>query len=141
MKGNLKGFWAVKVSGNWRVVFRFEEGSVYEVDYLDYQPHVEDMKAVAVANVVRAWRSFDLERFNNPFAYFTQAIKHTFWQYVSQEKKHRLNRDAMLISIGEMPSDAYMEDYEKEMAQERREREGEQIIDSVNDYYDNKESD
>ena len=36
LKGNLKGFWAVKVSGNWRVIFRFEEGSVYEVDYLDY---------------------------------------------------------------------------------------------------------
>ena len=28
--------WAVKVSGNWRVTFRFEEGNVYEVDYEDY---------------------------------------------------------------------------------------------------------
>jgi DNA-directed RNA polymerase specialized sigma subunit len=76
-------------------------GSRYE--YSDYSPHIEDMKSVAVANVVRAWRSFDLEKYNNPFAYFTQAIKHTFWQYVSQEKKHRLNRDAILISQGELP--------------------------------------
>ncbi|MCB0154434.1 MAG: type II toxin-antitoxin system RelE/ParE family toxin [Anaerolineae bacterium] len=28
--------WAVKVSGNWRVTFRFEDGDVYEVDYEDY---------------------------------------------------------------------------------------------------------
>jgi toxin HigB-1 len=30
------GRWAVKVSGNWRLTFRFEEGDVFEVDYLDY---------------------------------------------------------------------------------------------------------
>jgi len=93
-------------------------GSRYE--YSDYSPHIEDMKSVAVTNVVRAWRSFDLERFDNPFAYFTQAIKHTFWQYVSQEKKHRLNRDAILISQGELPSDAYMEDYRKEQIEVKR---------------------
>ncbi|MFH1635493.1 MAG: type II toxin-antitoxin system RelE/ParE family toxin [Chloroflexota bacterium] len=28
--------WAVKVSGNWRITFRFEDGDVYEVDYEDY---------------------------------------------------------------------------------------------------------
>ena len=28
--------WAIKVSGNWRVTFRFEDGNVYEVDYEDY---------------------------------------------------------------------------------------------------------
>ncbi len=36
LKGELKGFWAVKISGNWRVVFRFEKGDAYDVDYLDY---------------------------------------------------------------------------------------------------------
>ena len=25
-----------RVSGNWRVTFRFEQGEVYEVDYEDY---------------------------------------------------------------------------------------------------------
>jgi proteic killer suppression protein len=28
--------WAVKVSGNWRVTFQFEDGDAYVVDYLDY---------------------------------------------------------------------------------------------------------
>lgn len=36
LKGEMMGFWAVKVSGNWRVVFRFEKGKAYDVDYLDY---------------------------------------------------------------------------------------------------------
>lgn len=36
LKGNLKGRWSVSVSGNWRVVFRFESGDAYEVDYVDY---------------------------------------------------------------------------------------------------------
>lgn len=36
LKGDLKGHWAVWVSGNWRVIFRFQEGDVYDVDYLDY---------------------------------------------------------------------------------------------------------
>lgn len=36
LKGDLKGFWSVKISGNWRIIFRFEGGHAYVVDYLDY---------------------------------------------------------------------------------------------------------
>ena len=36
LKGELRGHYAVAVSGNWRVTFRFEEGDVVDVDYLDY---------------------------------------------------------------------------------------------------------
>jgi proteic killer suppression protein len=36
MSGNMDGFWAVDVSGNWRIVFRFEGPDVHDVDYLDY---------------------------------------------------------------------------------------------------------
>jgi toxin HigB-1 len=31
-----EGYWAVKVSGNWRVIFRFEDGNALHVGYLDY---------------------------------------------------------------------------------------------------------
>lgn len=34
--GNHEGFWAVDVSGNWRIIFRFEGPDVTDVDYLDY---------------------------------------------------------------------------------------------------------
>ncbi|MPR36730.1 type II toxin-antitoxin system RelE/ParE family toxin [Salmonirosea aquatica] len=36
LSGNYKGFWSVKVNGNWRIIFRFEDGNAYDVDYLDY---------------------------------------------------------------------------------------------------------
>ena len=36
LKGAYEGFWAVSVSANWRVLFRFEDNSAVDVDYLDY---------------------------------------------------------------------------------------------------------
>jgi proteic killer suppression protein len=36
LRGKLDGFWAVNVSGNWRLVFRFVGTDVELVDYLDY---------------------------------------------------------------------------------------------------------
>ena len=36
LKGELSGYWAVTVSGNWRLIFRFERGHASEVDLLDY---------------------------------------------------------------------------------------------------------
>lgn len=36
LKGDLAGFWSVSVSGNWRLIFRFEDGDAILVDYLDY---------------------------------------------------------------------------------------------------------
>ena len=35
-KGDWKGYWAVTVRANWRIVFRFEEGSAFDVDLVDY---------------------------------------------------------------------------------------------------------
>jgi len=36
LKGDLKGFYAVKVSGNWRIIFRLDGENATDVDYLDY---------------------------------------------------------------------------------------------------------
>ena len=36
LRGDLKGFWSVEVSGNWRIIFRFENENVYDVDLIDY---------------------------------------------------------------------------------------------------------
>jgi proteic killer suppression protein len=36
LKGKLKGHWAITVNKNWRVVFRFENGDAYVVNYEDY---------------------------------------------------------------------------------------------------------
>lgn len=36
LKGEMKGLWAVTVRANWRVIFRFVDPDVFDVDYLDY---------------------------------------------------------------------------------------------------------
>ena len=36
LTGPLRGHYAVRVSANWRVTFRLEDGNVYDVDYVDY---------------------------------------------------------------------------------------------------------
>ena len=36
LKGELKDFWSISVSGNWRLIFKFTDGDVYDLDYVDY---------------------------------------------------------------------------------------------------------
>lgn len=35
LKGKLKGFWSVDVTGNYRIIFRFESKNAYDLDLLD----------------------------------------------------------------------------------------------------------
>jgi len=36
LKGDMKGLWSVSVRANWRIVFRFEENDVFDVELIDY---------------------------------------------------------------------------------------------------------
>ena len=36
LKGKRKDLWAIGVSGNWRITFRFDDGNAYLVNYEDY---------------------------------------------------------------------------------------------------------
>ena len=36
LKGDRKGFWAVTVRANWRIVFRIKDGQACDVDLVDY---------------------------------------------------------------------------------------------------------
>ncbi len=36
LKGELKGFWSLRVTGNFRVIFRFEKNEPWDVDLVDY---------------------------------------------------------------------------------------------------------
>lgn len=36
LKGERKGLWSVTVRANWRIVFRFEENDVLDVELIDY---------------------------------------------------------------------------------------------------------
>lgn len=36
LKGELKGYWAVTVRANWRIVFRFDGTDPFDVELIDY---------------------------------------------------------------------------------------------------------
>lgn len=36
LKGDMEGFWAITVSGNWRIIFQFDGEGVINIDYVDY---------------------------------------------------------------------------------------------------------
>lgn len=36
LKGELAGYWSVTIRAFWRIIFRFEDGDVTDVDFLDY---------------------------------------------------------------------------------------------------------
>jgi toxin HigB-1 len=36
LKGDLKGRYAVTVRANWQIIFRFEHGDAFDVDFVDY---------------------------------------------------------------------------------------------------------
>jgi proteic killer suppression protein len=36
LTGNLADFWAVVVTPNYRIIFRFEGGDIHDLDYVDY---------------------------------------------------------------------------------------------------------
>jgi proteic killer suppression protein len=36
LKGDRAGYWAVTISGPWRLIFKFAEGDAYNVEIVDY---------------------------------------------------------------------------------------------------------
>lgn len=88
-------------------------------DYANIYSYDEDMKSFAMLTFVKVWRSFNPEKSNNPFAYFTQVCRHAFYQYLNHETKQRVIKDEILVNMGELPSFSYMENYHDEMHDER----------------------
>lgn len=72
-------------------------------NFINY-PYNDDMQSYAMLMLVRTWKSFDPEKGSNPFAFFTQCIKHSFIQYLNQEKRQRDIKDQMLVDLGMTPS-------------------------------------
>ncbi len=36
LKGDRKGFWSITVRSNWRIIFRFSDGNVFDIELMDY---------------------------------------------------------------------------------------------------------
>lgn len=74
----------------------------------------EDMQGYAMLMLVKTWDSFNPEKSENPFAFFTQCIKNSFIQYLNYERRQRDIRDEILVDVGMTPSYNYQMEYEEE---------------------------
>lgn len=36
LAGDLRGFWSIRVNDRWRIIFRFEDGNAFDVEFVDY---------------------------------------------------------------------------------------------------------
>ncbi|WP_126243997.1 type II toxin-antitoxin system RelE/ParE family toxin [Chitinophaga rhizosphaerae] len=36
LRGIYAGYWSITITGNYRIIFRFDQGEVFNVDYIDY---------------------------------------------------------------------------------------------------------
>ena len=36
LTGDLRGFWSISITGNWRLIFRFVAGDAFDLDLVDY---------------------------------------------------------------------------------------------------------
>ncbi len=36
LTGDMAEFWSIKISANYRIIFRFDNGEIHDVDYIDY---------------------------------------------------------------------------------------------------------
>ncbi len=69
----------------------------------------EDMVSFAMVNLMANALKFKPEKSNNPFAFYTTAIRNSFLQYLADEKKHRDIRDELIMDEGFNPSNTYLE--------------------------------
>lgn len=82
-------------------------------EYANYS-YNDDMQAFALLTACKVWKSFDPARSNNPFAYFTTVLKHSFYQFLNAEKKQRSIKNELIISNGDDPSFNYMDSDEND---------------------------
>lgn len=76
----------------------------------------EDMVSFAMVNLMANALKFNPEKSNNPFAFYTTAIRNSFLQYLAEEKKHRDIRDSLIIEEGLCPSNTFVENSREEGA-------------------------
>lgn len=69
--------------------------------------YIEDMRSHAMLNLVTAWKKFNPDKSNNPFAFFTECVKNSFNQYLNYEDKESTAKNELLIAYGLDPSYNY----------------------------------
>jgi len=66
-------------------LLKIAEHLSYKFCYAGYS-YREDLVGDAVENAILYLENFDPEKWDNPFAYYTQVMKYAFWRKIAREK-------------------------------------------------------
>jgi len=83
--------------------------------------YVDEMKGQSLLQLSSMGLQFNEARSANPFAYFTQALAHSFTRVLNIEKKNQNIRDEILVSQGLSPSFSKQIEHENKVRQMREE--------------------
>lgn len=81
--------------------------------------YVDEMKGQSLLQLSSMGLQFNEARSSNPFAYFTQALAHSFTRVLNIEKKNQNIRDELLIKKGLTPSFSKQIEHEDRIRQLR----------------------
>ena len=81
--------------------------------------YVDEMKGQSLLQLSQMGLQFNEARSANPFAYFTQALAHSFTRVLNIEKKNQNIRDEILVSQGLSPSFSKQIEHEDKIRQMR----------------------
>ena len=144
-------------------ILQIANGLAMKPCFRDYQ-FIDDMVSDGVENCINYIANFDPDKYNNPFAYFTQVIYFAFLRRIEKEKrqlyiKHKTLENSMLLDelvehgdsddtfsgsgFQSLTSDYmqdFVENYERK-ALEKKERRAKKQNKALDKFYDNEEGD
>ncbi len=83
--------------------------------------YLDEMKGQSLLQLSSMGLQFNEARSSNPFAYFTQALSHSFTRVLNIEKKNQNIRDEILVNQGLTPSFSKQIEHEDKIRQMREE--------------------
>lgn len=87
--------------------------------------YVDEMKGQSLLQLSTMGLQFNEAKSNNPFAYYTQALTHSFTRVLNIEKKNQNIRDEILINRGLTPSFSKQLEHENKIRQMREDAKAE----------------
>jgi len=86
-----------------KMIMMLVERISHKGNYRGYS-YIEDMKSSALVHLADVALKFDESKGDNPFAFYTTIINHSFKGLLNNEKKHRTIRDDLMMAEGYAPS-------------------------------------
>ena len=124
-----------------KCIYLIAENLAHKPRFMNYS-FVDEMKSDAIENCLMYFDNFDSDKYNNPFAYFTQIIYYAFHRRINKEERNRYImykkfQESVLETNTMTPLDGYVVD-NKSLLLDSSDNHvmSTQMYDNINDFID-----